>query len=146
MFQQTIFESSESVSSPSGTFSVSVSSLTFGPNEAVSQAVVSEPGGGSGLIGFPFPRVSMGFVWNSDKELIVRYPNDLPPPCIDATNCSFSLGGRGRVLYQAVSRNQIRPLRWTQAGKLRKVAEESLERGILLTDVSPPQATLLQRG
>ena len=74
----------------------------------------------------------MGFAWNSDNELIVRFPNDLPSPRIDATNNSFGPGGGGRVLYEAVPRNQIRHLRWTQEGELRKVAEP-LERGILVT-------------
>ncbi len=128
-----VFESSESFPSPGGTYRVAVSSQTYAPNEAVSQAVVSEPGGGSGLIAFDAPRVSMGFVWNGDEELIVRYPDDLPAPRIDATNSSFGPGGRARVLYEAVPRSAIRPLHWMREGRLRTVAEERLERGTLLT-------------
>jgi hypothetical protein len=129
----TIFEQSEPVTSPGGVYSVAVSSWTSSANEAVSQALVSAPAGGSGLIAFYSPRVSMGFVWNGDDELIVRYPDDLPAPRIDVTNRSFGHGGRGRVIYQAVSRADIRPLHWTREGELRTIAEEPLERGILLT-------------
>lgn len=126
-------ESSESILSPNGVFGVSVSSQTFDSDKGLSQAVVSSLGQGSGLIAFYLPRVSMGFVWNSDYELVIRYPNDLPPPRIDATNNSFGRGGRGRILYEAVPRDQIRPLQWTQVGELRVMAEEPLERGILVT-------------
>lgn len=61
------------------------------------------------------------------------HPNELPPPRIDATNSSFGLGGRGRVIYEAVPQTDIPPLRWTPEGELRTVTEESLERGVLLT-------------
>lgn len=133
MPNHTLFEHSDPVSSPSGIYTAAVSSQTTSPNEGLSQAVVSEPNGGSGLIAFYSPRVSMGFVWNSDNELLVRYPNDLPPPRIDATNSSFGLGGRGRVIYQAVPQTDIPPLHWTPEGESRTVTEESLERGVLLT-------------
>ena len=133
MPNHTIFEASDPVSSPSGIYTAAVSSQTSLPDQGLSQAVISEPNGGSGLIAFYSPRVSMGFVWKSDDELVVRYPNELPPPRIDATNSSFGLGGRGRVIYEAVPQTEIRPLRWTPEGELRKVTEESLERGVLLT-------------
>jgi hypothetical protein len=133
MPSHTIFEQSEPVSSPSGTYTVAVSSQRSSPSQGLSQAVVSEPNGGSGLIAFYSPRVSMAFVWTSDDELVVRYPKELPPPRIDATNCSFGLGGRGRVIYEATPQIDIRPLRWTREGELRTVAEKSLERGALLT-------------
>ena len=133
MSKRIVIESSESVLSPSGIFSASVSSRTNGSNEGLSQAMVSGKDRGSGLIAFYFPRVPMNFVWNSDNELIVRYPNDLPHPRIDATNSSFGFGGKGQVLYEAVPRNQIRHVRWTQESKLIVIAEEPLERGILVT-------------
>ncbi|WP_437806333.1 Imm51 family immunity protein [Sorangium sp. So ce1078] len=128
-----VFESSESLSSPSGTYKVTVSSQTTGANRSLSQAIVEGPAGGSGLVAFYLPRVSMGFAWNGDDELVVRYPDDLPPPRIDAANSSFGWGGRGRVIYQAVPRNRIRPLRWMRSGELLTTAEEPLERGVLLT-------------
>lgn len=133
MSSHTIFEQSDPVASPSGIYSVAVSSQTSLPDEGLSQAVVSEPNGGSGLIAFYSPRVSMEFVWNGDNELIVRYPKEQPTPRIDATNSSFGLGGRGRVIYEAVPQTDIRPLRWTPEGELRTVAEDALERGVLLT-------------
>jgi hypothetical protein len=133
MPSHTLFEQSDPVTSPSGLYSVAVSSQTSLPNEGLSQAVVSEPNGGSGLIAFYSPRVAMEFVWNSDDELVVRYPKEQPAPRIDATNSSFGLGGRGRVIYEAVPRSALPPLRWTAEGELRTVTEEPLERGVLLT-------------
>jgi hypothetical protein len=131
MPSHTLFEASEPVSSPSGIYTVVVSSQTSSANEGLSQAVVSEPNGGSGLIAFYSPRVAMGFVWNSDDELVVRYPIELPPPRIDATNSSFGLGGR--VIYEAVPQADIPKARWAREGEHRTVTEESLERGVLLT-------------
>lgn len=133
MAKKTVFEYSESIASPSGTYSVAVSSQTSTSHKGLSQAIVSEPNGGSGLIAFYSPRVSMRFTWIRDDELRVRYPNNLPAPRIDATNSSFGPGGRGRVIYEAVPPNTIRPLRWARGGELRTLAEESLERGVLLT-------------
>jgi len=133
MPSHTLFEQSDPVTSPNGLYSVAVSSQSSLPNEGLSQAVVSEPNGGSGLIAFYAPRVAMEFVWNSDDELVVRYPSELPRPRIDATNSSFGLGGRGRVIYEAVPQSVLPPLRWTAEGELRTVTEEPLERGVLLT-------------
>jgi hypothetical protein len=133
MATKIVFERSESIASPSGVYTVSVSSRTGSPNQTVSQAIVSSPNVGSGLIAFYSPRVSMGFVWKSEHELIVRYPEDLPAPRIDAMNSSFGPGGKGRVIYEAVPRTDIRPLRWTREGEQRTVTEESLKRGVLVT-------------
>jgi hypothetical protein len=127
-----VFEHSESIASPSGIHKASVSCRTGSPNETVSQAMVSTPNGGSGLIAFYSPRVSMGFVWKSDHELIVRYPADLPAPRINVMNSSFGRGGKGRVIYEAVPRTDIRPLRWTRVGEQRTVTEERLESGVLV--------------
>jgi hypothetical protein len=129
----TVFESSDELASPSGDYSVCVSSRESSPGSGVSQAMVSEPQGGSGLIAFYSPRVSMGFVWKSDHELVVRYPRELPAPRIDATNSSFGLGGKGTVTYEAVPQSDIEPLRWTREGALRTLKEKRLERGVLLT-------------
>lgn len=136
MIDETITESSESILSPSGKYSVVVSSSyqTSKPTEGLSQAMVSEPEGGSGLITFYFPRISMGFTWKSDTELVISYPNDLSSPRIDATNSSFGMGGRGSVIYRAVPRNEIRSLRWrTTEETITILAEEVLERGALVT-------------
>ncbi|MGC4065090.1 MAG: Imm51 family immunity protein [Polyangiaceae bacterium] len=133
MPNQTIFEHSEPVLSPGGTFTVTVSSQTSTANGGLSQAVVTGPNGGSGLAAFYSPRVSMGFEWRSDHELVIRYPCELPPPRIDATNSSFGSGGTGRVIYEAIPQAHIQPLRWTRDGDLHLVTEESLERGVLLT-------------
>jgi immunity protein 51 of polymorphic toxin system len=128
-----VFERSESIASPSGLYTVAVSSKTGLPNQALSQAIVTGPNSGSGLIAFYLPRVSMGFVWKSDNELIVRYPDDLPAPRIDATKTSFGRGGKGRVTYEAVPRAEIKPLRWIRQGWMRTVGQETLERGALVT-------------
>lgn len=131
MRSRTIFERSEIVSSPGGSHTVVVSSQTFADGKGLSQVIVEYAGGGSGLIAFYAPRVSMGLAWRSDDELVVRYPNDLPAPCIDATNSSFSRGHP--VVYEAVQPNQIQPLTWTREGEIRTLREEQLERGMLVT-------------
>lgn len=61
--QQWAMECSEPVVSPSGEYNVVVSSQTFGSGDASSQAIVSGPRGGAGLISFPAARVSMRFEW-----------------------------------------------------------------------------------
>jgi hypothetical protein len=129
MSKQTVFEQSEIFRSPSGKYEATVCSQSSGPGQELTQAIVAE----SGLIAFYAPRVSMAFEWNGDEELLVRYPDDVPAPRIDATNSSFGPGGRCRVIYRAVPRSQVPPLQWTRAGELRVVAEESLERGALVT-------------
>jgi hypothetical protein len=119
----TVLEQSQSVPSPTGTYSVSVWSQTSAPNDGMSQAIVSEPnGGGSGLAAFYSPRVSLGFLWTGDDELTVRFPDDLPPPRVDATNDRFGPGGRGRVVYEAVPRHEIER---ADSGRSRSVVSEA---------------------
>lgn len=131
MRSRIIFERSEVIPSPGGTNTVVVASQKFADGKGLSQVIVEYAGGGSGLIAFYAPRVSMGLSWRSDRELVVRYPNDLPAPCIDATNSSF---GRGLpVVYEAVPPSQIQPLTWTREGEIRTLREEQLERGVLVT-------------
>jgi len=74
----------------------------------------------------------MRFEWRGDDELVVSYPDDLPPPRIDATNTSYGFGGRGRVTYQGVPRSEIPELRWVREGGGQVSAPESLERGTLV--------------
>ena len=135
-------ESSEPVVSPSGEFEAVVSSQTYASGEALSQAVVSGPGGGSGLIAFPAARISMGFEWIANDELVVSYPNDLPPPR-NTWKARFS-GGPGRggsVTYRAVPRSEIPELRWTREGGGQVSEPESLERGSLVAIVRNGGAT-----
>lgn len=139
--EQWTIERSEPVASPSGEYSVVVSSRTLGSGNGQSQAIVSAPRGGSGLISLPAARVSMRFEWRSDDELIVSYPNDLPPPRIDATNSSFGFGGRGRVTYQAVPPSRIPVLRWIREGEWRITGRRSLERGDLMAIEENGQTT-----
>jgi hypothetical protein len=113
----TIFEESEPVVSPNGRYSVVVSSQNSGPKRSLSQAYVSHSNGGSGLIAFYEARVPMSFMWRTDDELVVRYPDDLPAPCIDATNTSYGLGGGGRVVYEPVPREQIAVAKLVAAAK-----------------------------
>jgi len=129
---QWTLESSQPVVSPSSEYNVVVSSQTYASGEAQSQAVVSGSRGGSGLIAFPAARVSMRFEWRGDDELLVSYPDDLPPPRIDATNTRYGFGGRGRVTYQAVPRSEIPELRWAHEGGGEVSEPESLERGSLV--------------
>jgi hypothetical protein len=129
----TIFEESEPVVSPSGRYSVVVSSQNAGPERSLSQAIVSQDNGGSGLIAFYEARVPMSFVWRGDDELVVRYPDDLPAPRIDATNDSYGLGGGGRVVYEPVPREQVAAVRWTRVGDFEVLSEEQCERGVLVT-------------
>lgn len=130
--EQWTLEGSEPVVSPSGEYNVVVSSQTFASGEAQSQAIVSGPRGGSGLVAFPAARVSMHFEWRGDEELVVSHPDDLPPPRIDATNTSFGFGGRGRVTYRAVPRSQVPELRWVREAGGQVSEPESLERGSLV--------------
>lgn len=133
MARPTIFEESERVVSPSGRYSVVVSSQNAGPQRSLSQAIVSHADGGSGLVGFYEPRVPMSFEWRGDGELVVRYPDDLTASRTDATNSSYGLGGRGRVSYEAVPRAQIAAVRWTRVGDFEVLSEERCERGVLIT-------------
>lgn len=129
----TIFEESEPVESPNGRYAVVVSSQNAGPKRSLSQAIVSEASGGSGLIAFYEARVPMSFVWRGNDELVVRYPDDLPAPRIDATNTSYGLGGGGRVVYEPTPREQIAAVRWTRVGDFEVLREEKCERGVLIT-------------
>lgn len=129
----TIFEESEPVVSPSGQYSVVVSSQKSGPGRSLSQAIVSQVDGGSGLVAFYEPRVPMAFEWVGDEELRVRYPNDLTAPNIDEANSSYGIGGRGRVSYEPVPRQQLPPVRWTRVGDFEVLKEERCERGVLIT-------------
>jgi hypothetical protein len=129
----TIFEESEPVVSPNGRYSVVVSSQNSGPKRSLSQAYVSHSNGGSGLIAFYEARVPMSFMWRTDDELVVRYPDDLPAPCIDATNTSYGLGGGGRVVYEPVPREQIAAVHWTRVGDFEVLSEQQCERGVLIT-------------
>jgi len=128
---RTLFERSELVPSPGGTCTAVVSSQTFADGTGLSQVIVEYAGGGSGLIAFYAPRVSMRLAWLSDQELVVHYPNDLPAPRIDATNSSFSRGYP--VVYEAVPPNQIQPMTWTREGDIRTLGEEQMERGVIVT-------------
>jgi len=132
MAQKSIIESSESFPSPSGKYSAAVSSQVS-PAGEMSQAMVSGAGGGSGLVALYSARVSMGFEWRGDEELVVRYPEELPAPRLDDTNSSFGFGGKGRVVYQAVPAAEIRPLRWSVSSELTLLSEEKLARGHLST-------------
>jgi len=124
-------EASEPVVAPGGEYNAVVSSQTFGSGEGQSQAIVSSPRGGSGLIAFLSARVSMRFEWRGDDKLIVSYPDDLPAPRIDATNSSFGQSGRGRVTYQAVPPRDIPEVRWTREGGAEVTERQSLDRGDL---------------
>jgi len=129
----TIFEESEPVVSPSGRYTVVVSSQNGGPRQSLSQAIVSQADGGSGLIAFYEPRVPMRFVWIGDDQLVVSYPDDLPAPRIDVMNSSYGLGGGGRVKYEPVPRAQLPAVRWTRVGDFEVLKEEQCERGVLST-------------
>lgn len=128
-----ILEESQPFPSPTGAYVARVSSRRSSPSQSLSQAGVSGELGGSGLVCFYAPRVSMSFEWAGDHTLTIRYPNDLPPPRIDATNSSFGLGGRGKVIYEAVARSRIAPLSWSRTGEVAVSAAETLERGTLTT-------------
>lgn len=131
MCARTVFETSEVSVSPGGTYTVAVSSQTTGGRSGLSQAIVEYSDGGSGLIAFYRPRVSLQFVWRSERELLVRYPDDLPSPNIELTNSCF--GRDTTVTYEAVARSQIKAMTWTRQGELRTLREERLERGVLVT-------------
>lgn len=133
MGARTVFEHSEEVASPSGRYSAVLSSQTTGPKKGMTQAMVSEPGQGAGLVAFDSPRVAMAFSWRGDDELTVRYPKELPKPRLDLTNASYGRGGRGRVVYEAVPAAQIPPVQWTRQGTLTLLEEKKLERGVLST-------------
>ncbi len=113
-----------------GLFTVAVSSQTFANGEALSQAIVGSARGGSGLIAFDSARTPLRFKWKSDYDLVVSYPNDMPPQKIEANHLSFA--GRGRVKYQAVARNEIPELRWTRQLSREHSVPEVLERGELI--------------
>lgn len=133
MGSRTVFESSETVKSPSGRYCASLSSQRSGRSEGMTQAMVTEPGQGSGLVAFDSPRVPMAFSWRGDEELTIRYPKELPNPLTDATNTSYGRGGRGRVIYKAVPAAAIPPVQWTRQGSLTLLEEKKLERGVLST-------------
>lgn len=128
---RTVIESSEEVRSPNGLYGASVTSRMTGPKTGLSQAGVSWGMGGTGLVALHAPRVAMGFTWRGDDELVVCYPKELPAPRLEATNRTFGLGGKGRVIYKAVPRPEIPPAIWTRAGSLTLLAEKKLERGVL---------------
>ncbi|MEM1415601.1 MAG: Imm51 family immunity protein [Myxococcota bacterium] len=123
-------ERSDGVSSPTGRHHAYLASHT-GPAGSLTQAMVDHSWGGAGLGAFPAARAPVALVWRSDLELVVRYPADLPPIHIDAANSSFGLGGRGRVIYEAVPRETLPEPTWHATHSFRVRAHEHLERGEL---------------
>lgn len=129
--ETTTWESSPPLLSPSGHLSAQVSSRTEMDGGGATQVVVTESEGGSGLIQFPRPQVSMRLIWKSDNHLLVQYPDHLTPSPISELNTRFGRGGQ--VEYQALAAGSIPPLQWTRTGVRRVLAEEALERGTLVT-------------
>jgi hypothetical protein len=70
--------------------------------------------------------------WNGDDELVVSYPDDVPPPDLRTANRTFGRGGRGRVTYRAVPRREIPEVIWTRDGEGAVDERTTLERGVVV--------------
>lgn len=122
-----VIESAGGLRSPDGRVEIGATSTTYSDGRAVTQVIASYDRGGSGLIAFHEPRVSVAVEWVGNTRVVVSYPARLTP-----SNTHNTVVEGARVEYKPVPESKLPALKWVVESRIRGGQRRRQRRGSIV--------------